>query len=213
MAAQNTKTPPRQRTAFEFNPKVQYWMTSAVTEPGWQHGPCEYKPSARELVLLSLPTLWPGICVAGAPQGSSPRTGTPCSMWALKGEWTLDFYRHPKGTALRLHRKGTGVWGQDTGWVRQQNTDRRSLEHISTPPPHGWGCLPQTLTLTCWCHYEQHIKKGTGFPKKERGGKKNRCLKCLAAAEAGEALRRARCLVQPWWERGQWESCKHIPSP
>lgn len=28
-------SPARQRTAFEFNPKVQYWTTSAFNEPGW----------------------------------------------------------------------------------------------------------------------------------------------------------------------------------
>lgn len=110
------------------------------------------------------------------------------------GHWTSTLTQ--MGTALRPHRKGTGLWGQDTGWVRQQNPDRRS-EHISTSPPHGWGCLPQTLSLTWWCHYQQLIKKGTGFPIKERGEKKNRSLKCLAAAEAGEALKRARCLVPP----------------
>lgn len=28
-------SPARRRTAFEFNPKVQYWTTSAFNEPGW----------------------------------------------------------------------------------------------------------------------------------------------------------------------------------
>lgn len=189
-------------------------MRSTFNEPGWQHGPYDYKLCAR----WACPALLPHTAGLGSawlvvlkahPLGQAPT--------AQSGPQREHGHHTPTlaqmGTALRMHKKGRGLWGQDTGWVRQQNTDRRSLEHISTSPSHGWGCLPQALSLTWWCHYEQHVKKGTGFPKEERGGKKNKSLKCLTAAEAGKALKRARYLVHPWWRRGRWASYKHIPSP
>lgn len=90
------------------------------------------------------------------------------------------------GTALRPHRKGTGLWGQDTGWVRQQNPGRRFLEHISTSSPHGWGCLPQTLSLTCDVTTSSSPKMGQDFLKRKEERRKTGPLNALLLLRLGK---------------------------
>lgn len=59
------------------SPWRRTWMRRAFNEPGRQHGLCKLKCQAGELVLPSLPsTTGQAICMADAPQGPSPRTGS-----------------------------------------------------------------------------------------------------------------------------------------
>lgn len=172
--------------------------------------PVIINPVPGRLVLPFLPTLlaWDlhGWCSSGLIPWDRLHVGS-------EGAWTQDFCLPLNGNSSETAQGGhrTVGTGHRLGWAAElwQEVSGRHQNITST----GWGCLPHTLSLTWWCHCEQHVKKETGFPKEERGGKKNKSLKCFAAAEAGRALRRARCLVHPWWGRGQWVAWKHIPSP